>query len=457
MARKYLMSWEGHPYYRWVKMHKKTRYRVSCDDLNAPRTKEGSYQQANDWWLKKLATLQPAPPIEKQEALDDIARKIDYAANHAPELLPALKETREEILREPPGEKVLDDETTVAANLETARLMGITVPPDTDPVVLQHLFGDRRLWNERLNKTHKTAKDKTVGYQVEKFLDEQRHHQKPATHKEVAAYLRRLAENSNVWSAETNVETIDEQTVARHYVWLVSHNYTPKAHNKVLSFFRRFVEWLWSNGLLEKLPLNLKRKDHRKKVVYQEVEQFDHAKEAIDALPDPYKLWAYLGVNCGMTNADLGATRWEQIDTTKWTLTRRRVKTGDQPHTPTVRYKLWSETVKELKKLPHRKGLLFTTKTGKPLYETRYNDDGKPVIKDMFRLYWSRLEPKPVIPLKAFRSIGATTLNTDKVYRQYKDYYLAHAPRTVADQHYAAEADKPFFDALEFIRTEVLK
>jgi hypothetical protein len=110
-----------------------------------------------------------------------------------------------------------------------------------------------------------------------------------------------------------------------------------------------------------------------------------------------------------------------------------------------------------LKKLPHRKGLLFTTKTGKPLYETRYNDDGKPVIKDMFRLYWSRLEPKPVIPLKAFRSIGATTLNTDKVYRQYKDYYLAHAPRTVADQHYAAEADKPFFDALEFIRTEVLK
>jgi hypothetical protein len=33
MARLYLMSWEGHPNYRWYKMHKGVRYRVTCEQL----------------------------------------------------------------------------------------------------------------------------------------------------------------------------------------------------------------------------------------------------------------------------------------------------------------------------------------------------------------------------------------------------------------------------------------
>ena len=456
MPRKFLMSWEGPPNFRWVKMYRGVRHRISCDALNAPHTKEGSYQAANAWWQSKLATLRAvAVEPEIQEQLDDLNRKIEYAANEAPELGSELEAAKQQILSTPPGEVLLDDNSVIAQNLEVARLMGVTVPPDLDPVAMQHLFGDRRLWQDRLSKHTRTEANKTVGHQLDQFLNEQRPQQKPATHRELDAYLKRLL-GTEVWAAETNVEKIDEQTVTRHYLWLISQNFTASRHNKFLGFFRRYVEWLWASGLLPDRPRNLRAKPHRKKIKHKEVMRYTNVKQTIDALPTPQKLWALLGVNCGMTEADLGETEWRQIDRQRWTLVRRRAKTGDDPSTPTVTYKLWQETIAELNALPQRNGLLFRTSNDTPMYSTRYLDGGGVAVKDLFSTYWRRLSPKPQIPLGKFRSVGASALRSDKLYRQYENYYLAHAPKTMADQHYGAEADEPFFEALEFIRKKVL-
>src|SRR5947209_5333387 len=67
--RKFLMSWEGKPYYRWVKMFKGVRYRVTCEDLGLRRdrwTKEDSWQAANQWWQDRLAGLGQKPKAEQQ-------------------------------------------------------------------------------------------------------------------------------------------------------------------------------------------------------------------------------------------------------------------------------------------------------------------------------------------------------------------------------------------------------
>jgi integrase len=385
-------------------------------------------------------------------------RKIDYAANNAPELLPDLKATRKAVMDEPPGEIVLDDDATISANLKAARLMGIVVPPDTDPTILQHLFGDKRLWTERLSNSRKTEKNKTVGFQLNNFLEEIQSSQKPATYREVALYLRETL-TTDVWSAETAAEKVDEQTVSRFYKWLIAKNFSSGQHNKVLGFFRRFVSWLDTQNLLNRLPKNLKIKAHRKKKTYKAVRVFHGVKETIEALPERFRLWAYLNLNCGMTEADLGETEWEQIDTTKWTLTRRRAKTGDNPDVPTVRYKLFPETITELKKLKHRKGLLFQTTNGKPMYVKWYekNDKGETEvhIKDLFSTYWNRQEPKLPVPLGKFRSIGTTALRTDPIMRQYDERFLGHVGG-LTDQHYGVDADKAFFQALEHIRQTVL-
>jgi hypothetical protein len=74
---------------------------------------------------------------------------------------------------------------------------------------------------------------------------------------------------------------------------------------------------------------------------------------------------------------------------------------------------------------------------------------------DMFSTHWNRLAEKPAIPLGKYRSVGATTLKRDEVWRGFVEYYLGHAPASVADKHYSAEADPPFFKALRFLRGEI--
>ena len=141
MPRKYLMSWEAHPQYRWIKMYKGKRYRVSCDELKRPRTKEESYLAANDWWERQLAKLSiRLLEPEQVEQLRLLQLKIDYASNSAPDLLPRLQQTRREILDT--RTEILPDQQTIDDNLAIARKMGIVVPPDIDPDTLQLLFGD---------------------------------------------------------------------------------------------------------------------------------------------------------------------------------------------------------------------------------------------------------------------------------------------------------------------------
>ena len=310
MPRKCLMTWEGAPNFRWTKMHRGTRYRVTCEDLGIPRTKEDSYQAANAWWEKKLAEIQIRKiDEERREALTEIERKISFASQHAPDLIGELRNVKARIETEIPGQIVLEDDADIQQNLEIARLMGITIPDDLDPTVLQHLFGNQRLWSERLQRAGIVAKHKTLNHNLSKFLKEQQIRQRPVTHKEMAVYLNSLLETP-FWTADTSVETINERTVTEHYLWLSSKKYGWRQHNKVLGFFRRFVDWLWREKVIDDVPRNLKTTSHRKKKVHKEVKRYSGIDAVLKQLPPRFRLWAYLGLNCGMTNADLGAMFW---------------------------------------------------------------------------------------------------------------------------------------------------
>src|SRR5581483_10556918 len=70
MPRLYSMTWVGSTK-RWMRMYRGKRYVVSCRQLNAPPTKEGSAAAANAWWENKKreidGSLLPAvdPVVEK--------------------------------------------------------------------------------------------------------------------------------------------------------------------------------------------------------------------------------------------------------------------------------------------------------------------------------------------------------------------------------------------------------
>lgn len=68
--------------------------------------------------------------------------------------------------------------------------------------------------------------------------------------------------------------------------------------------------------------------------------------------------------------------------------------------------------------------------------------------KDLFSTYWNRGKKKSTIPLRAFRSIGATILNSEKKWRWAESIYLGHALREIREVHFGKESNKPFVEAL---------
>jgi len=456
MPRIYEMSWEGSPNFRWVKMHKGVRHRVSCEELGVPKTRQESYQAANEWWRKQKGVAEKAVlHDETKELLKELERRASYAATHDPSLLPAIQAEQAEVLRENADDRPpLPNVAAINRNLEAAKLYGIEVPENLDPLVLQKYFGDQQVWNERFQQAGTTEKEKTLQHNQQAFLDQGKPNQRPATYAEIARYLQEVLESGRVWAEQTDVSAINETTVSNHLNWLSTKKLAPEQHNKRLGFFRRFIVWLWEQNQIDKIPRNLKVRAQRRKRIAREVEKFSNVAEVVKALSTPYNLWALLGLNCGMTPADLGALDWKHIDLKAKTLTRRRVKTGDNPKTPTVTYELWDETIQALNQIKGNKGLVFITKKGTPLVESRY-DASSPLgvkQKNMFAVQWKRLSPRPSISLSKFRKIAATALRSSIQFSTYVDYFLAHAPRTVTERHYAAESDEPFFEALRFIR-----
>lgn len=436
MARSNLMAWEGSPKFRWVKMYKGTRYKVYCREEGWPLTKEGSYQQANKWWEATLATLSPAPP--KFNLLSSEARN---------QLVEAINEERAEIGR---LTEYYQSETAV---MEAGERRGIA--PE--------------ITHSRPLRGKAVPQEKTVGPNLERFLElERARNPKPQTYREIANYLNGLLTailsrdktNIEVLPASLPCEAIDEQTVTNHYLWLASKNCSPNYGNKRIGFFRRFVRWLKSERLLPALPENIDLKTHRFKERKKAIKKFSGVKEVVESLPERFRLWVMLGLNCSMTQADWGALTWEMIDVKTWVLTRYRVKTDGVLDSPVVAYKLWPETIALLKKLPHREGLVFSTANKTAMYTTTYktlpSGKVKETKKDLFSTYWNRdIDPKPSIPLGKFRSIGSTCLTADKHFRQYVDVYLANMPDGIGPTFYAAEHDNPFFEALDFIHKQI--
>src|SRR3954451_3833204 len=70
------MSWVPKTH-TWMKEYKKKKYAISCRQLNAPPTKEGSYQQANAWWLAKKAEVDAAGRPAADATTEQVVRYLE--------------------------------------------------------------------------------------------------------------------------------------------------------------------------------------------------------------------------------------------------------------------------------------------------------------------------------------------------------------------------------------------
>jgi integrase len=439
MGRAYEMSWEGSPAYRWVKMYKGTRYRVSCEELRAPLfTAEGSYKLANDWWRNKLAELNKPSPEEEitnRYKLADLEEQIDQA------------------------QKTLQSARMMKAALQGQAVDFVPISdyhrPPTIP--LSNLSDESRLEylsaaSEGLG-TDPVPTDKTLKTNAEKFLAVIQGEMRPLSFREIRLFLRSLYDQAPMLHADTDVSDIQEAKVEEVYLWLKNLNLEQPTRKKRWGFFKRFVVHLWEKRLISERPRNL---DTLKfKITSKAVKRYDVEKvrTVLAGLKPRLRLYALLGLNCGMTAADIGRLKKDQVNLDGARLVRKRGKTLDNPNVPEVDYPLWPETIALLRECwSEHDTLALTSEDGTALWESRQEDDKTPQ-KDLVYQQWKRA--KQSIPHHAFRSIS-TTLLEDSEFATTTLHFLGHSPRSIKDKHYAAPPQKVFNKAILWLRDEVL-
>ena len=465
---------------RWKKMVRGHRYVVTCEELGAPRTRDGSRQAANEWFEAKLREDQlKAETIvvcnqEEEERARQVAyldRKIAFAREKVPEEVEGLERARLRLLRGwvvdgdsvdgPEVDQPDKNEEADAAALRSAlELCNIDIPPGMLEHIHKMVSGREAVWADRLQNYRPTPDKFKIGNFLEDFLKEARLKEKPSTAGELRKYLNLFIREAGIWTRDSDIRSVNSETVKKFISWLFSKKYTPATHNKAVWFFRRFIKSAWEeDGGLESLPRKLMQDSHLQLLKPKKVKQFNNIIKQTNHLPLKFRYWVLLALNCGCSNADLGNLTWDMIDIRTWRLTRKRVKTETtDPKSPEVIYKLWPETIRMLKTFPNRRGLIFQTKTGEPMYFCRFVGE-RTVTKDLFASYWQRLKNnKPSFSLGNIRSIGSSIIENEpshKYVQKHSILYNGRMPNSIDERSYLCNRLTFLDEPLDCLRKEL--
>ena len=275
------------------------------------------------------------------------------------------------------------------------------MPGGVDPSVLQHFFGNRRIWADRFSRSpaETLPADRTLEHWQGVFLKNIKPNCRPGTFGLWQIRLKEIcdfqADGEQVTHPQMDPARINEATLNKiylHFAKLVNEGkIQPGTANAKLIVLRRFVRFLHAQRQIDELPRNIMEKSMKFKNPAKRIKvpKLEWVLEVLRELPDKEKLFALLALNAGMNQVDLSDLRNEQVDWVKGTLTRRRVKTGEHKNVPTVTYLLWPETLRLLQQ--HRSEdredsahVLLTSK-GTTLVE-RFERNGKTCKKDNITL-----------------------------------------------------------------------
>jgi len=139
------------------------------------------------------------------------------------------------------------------------------------------------------------------------------------------------------------------------------------------------------------------------------------------------------------------------------------IKSGrHDSNVPAVTYRLWPEVVVLLSEFATQSKNaehLLTNEDGNPLKSVTIKPDGKLDKRDAIDSAWDRVRRKTKKENSSFkylRKLSASTLASHESYGRYAQYFLGHAPESVADRHYVVPSDERFADALNWLRTKIL-
>jgi len=260
------------------------------------------------------------------------------------------------------------------------------------------------------------------------------------------------------WYGKDLVASFNEERVADASQRVGAMKVDLNTKSKRWGFIKRFIKHLASMRLILR-PVNLDDKIFSFKKQRKEVKEYPLAlvKDVIGKLPYKLRCWAMMGLNTGMTNNDIAQLRKDMVQ--DGYLTRRRVKTGANEKSLTVRYKLWPETLHLMNMFKSDDPVLwFTNDEGKPLIEICLLD-GKVKetngIGDVWK-YWKKKKKIKGISMAKFRNAARQALEEHDTHSRYGKLFLAHVPDTVDEASYSNKNKKRFDTAVDWLRGQIL-
>ena len=477
-----------------------------------PNSAEG-YAAALADYHAYLNGLQPKKPLqgEYEHHLGLLDQFVDWydrfgVPENEDELLDEIKKLRERLhteLQEADEPwligNLLPDGTNIAEKLLIIELVshsGVAEQLDEAGSPLLRQFGARGWepppkWVERLRQLDQIKQTKkrlpqTIGFQIRSFLgfkatqaaaDELA----PTTWGDLAERLSRFEE----WvGSNTHVSTINGTTIKGFYQHLCQLRAADKigrvrAHN-LFQAAKQWIRWAWreEDVELESLPRNINDKElrftthiddltgRRKQTRTEQLFTKEELQQMLKVLPDTFKLYVLLCLNCAFTQGDLATLRKDELHLDQGRVVRRRIKTRRHPNPPVVNYRLWPMTLNLLKhQISDHDELVLLTSRGTPLIVSKMvKRDGldRHVRYDtVCRLYGTLRKKLTTLPdksLKFLRKTGSTKIKSNTQYMHLDQLYLGHSHQTIADKHYNAFDGEPFpplDEAIEWLGREL--
>jgi integrase len=331
--------------------------------------------------------------------------------------------------------------------------------------------GSAEYFEEGLSK--RTCKHHLVGYNAEEYIErrlkEVPDQLAPGTWNVISRDVRLFAD----WfGRDKDVDEITSKVLLDYHDHLVSQTNEPQKKRKFgrrtangrLKNIKSFIRWLCEMEIKESLPRNIDSRSLRIEFDIPKIVLFEKGEvlNLINGSSDQMQLYLLLALNCAMLPKDISDLRPDEVNWEEGRIVRSRSKTRRRKarsnNIPTVNYLLWPETFELLKRFrTDSADHVLLNRNGAPLKTSFIGDDKKiHNISNIARQY-GRLQDKLKIPkesrksFKTFRATGASKLAEHETFGRYAQYYLADAPRSIADKHYVVPPKAQFDKAITWL------
>jgi integrase len=469
MPASFLMSWEP-TRRRWWKMYQGRRYLVSCRQLGAAReTKEDSYQLANLWWQNKKIEIDGQRP--NAHLIRELHRHLAWAEQHnRPDVAAEVWDQIEQLENDPgsnasstdpspfvmiPGESIKEYFRSVFGHYASNR-------QTIESVTKLSRMEEESVWRGRLESLPEhlyptIPQERSVQFQVDHWLEglKARVDAGQFGHGELRGQISYIKHFVSYLGEQTPIDAINEEKWAGYHRLLLNQignsTCSPAYARKLHRSARVFVEYLASLKRIQ-APVNLTDKRMKFTIPKRAIEVFssEEITRLLSESRDMIRLMILLALNCGMTQIDISDLCHDEVDWKRGRLTRKRSKTSDHANTPVVEYLLWPETFALLTRLRSSDPVrILVTKSGKPWVNRRETNI------DSVRIEFEKITP--TLTFKYLRKTAASMLGSHGEFRAYAQYFLSHAPSTVADAHYVRPNQERFDCAVNWLRDQFLK